>query len=162
MKWGATYRLLQWTNIPKALVQGLEGSIGLDWGNIRWTNNFTWMKDSINKETGNPLSIVPSYTINSILNYDITDALDVNFVYTQYGRQKPMQYEETRNASLNRETIKSYSIAGINFGYKFNQNLSGRLGISNLFDEQKLRDTSINQTYNEPGRAYYASLKYSF
>ncbi|WP_284088928.1 TonB-dependent siderophore receptor [Acinetobacter pittii] len=159
---GATYRLLQWTNIPKALVQGLEGSIGLDWGNIRWTNNFTWMKDSINKETGNPLSIVPSYTINSILNYDITDALDVNFVYTQYGRQKPMQYEETRNASLNRETIKSYSIAGINFGYKFNQNLSGRLGISNLFDEQKLRDTSINQTYNEPGRAYYASLKYSF
>ena len=49
-----------------------------------------------------------------------------------------------------------------NFGYKFSDQISTRLGINNIFDEQKLRDTSVNQSYNEPGRAYYASLKYNF
>lgn len=159
---GTTYHLLEWVNIPKALVQGVEGSVSLDFGNINWTNNFTYMIDSVNKSTGNPLSLVPNYTINSIFNYDITDRLDANFVYTQYGRQKPRQFAETRNTTLNTESVKSYSVAGINFGYKFNDRMSGRLGVSNLFDEQILRDTSANQTYNEPGRAYYASLKYSF
>jgi len=160
-----TYNVLQWTNIPKALIQGLEGSISLDWGDVTWTNNFTYMTDSVNKKTGNPLSVVPNYTINSIFNYDITDAWDVNFVYTQYGRQKPRQYKETSledKQGIITESVKSYGLAGINTGYKFNDNFSGRIGISNLFGEQKLRDNTVNQTYNEPGRAYYASLKYEF
>ncbi|MFU9812052.1 TonB-dependent siderophore receptor [Acinetobacter radioresistens] len=160
-----TYNVLQWTNIPKALIQGLEGSISLDWGDVTWTNNFTYMTDSVNKKTGNPLSVVPNYTINSIFNYDITDAWDVNFVYTQYGRQKPRQYKETSledKQGIITESVKSYGLAGINTGYKFNDNFSGRIGISNLFDEQKLRDNTVNQTYNEPDRAYYASLKYEF
>ncbi len=160
-----TYNVLQWTNIPKALIQGLEGSISLDWRDVTWTNNFTYMTDSVNKKTGNPLSVVPNYTINSIFNYDITDAWDVNFVYTQYGRQKPRQYKETSledKQGIITESVKSYGLAGINTGYKFNDNFSGRIGISNLFDEQKLRDNTVNQTYNEPGRAYYASLKYEF
>jgi len=160
-----TYNVLQWTNIPKALIQGLEGSISLDWGDVTWTNNFNYMTDSVNKKTGNPLSVVPNYTINSIFNYDITDAWDVNFIYTQYGRQKPRQYKETSledKQGIITESVKSYGLAGINTGYKFNNNFSGRIGISNLFDEQKLRDNTVNQTYNEPGRAYYASLKYEF
>ena len=160
-----TYNVLQWTNIPKALVQGLEGSVTLDWGDISWTNNFTYMIDSVNKETGNPLSVIPNYTINSIFNYKITDKADVNFVYTQYGRQKPRQYVETNidnTAGLVTESIKSYGIAGINMGYKFTDQFSGRVGVSNVFDEEKLRDLSVSQSYNEPGRAYYASLKYQF
>ena len=157
-----TYHLLEWTNIPKALIQGLEGSVSLDFGNINWTNNFTYMMDSVNKTTGNPLSVVPNYTINSIFNYDITDQFDVNFVYTQYGRQKPRQFAETRNTTMNTKSVPSYGIAGINVGYKFTDQFSGRLGVSNLFDEQLVRNNDLNQTYNEPGRAYYASLKYSF
>ena len=157
-----TYHLLEWTNIPKALIQGLEGSVSLDFGNINWTNNFTYMMDSVNKTTGNPLSVVPNYTINSIFNYDITDQMDVNFVYTQYGRQKPRQFAETRNTTMNTKSVPSYGIAGINVGYKFTDQFSGRLGVSNLFDEQLVRNNDLNQTYNEPGRAYYASLKYAF
>lgn len=157
-----TYHLLEWTNIPKALIQGLEGSVSLDFGNINWTNNFTYMMDSVNKTTGNPLSVVPNYTINSIFNYDITDQFDVNFVYTQYGRQKPRQFAETRNTTMNTKSVSSYGIAGINVGYKFTDQFSGRLGVSNLFDEQLVRNNDLNQTYNEPGRAYYASLKYAF
>lgn len=162
---GTTYNVLQWMNTPKALVEGVEGSITLDWGDISWTNNVTYMINSEDKRTGNPLSIIPNYTINSILNYDISDRLDANFVYTQYGRQKPRQYEETsleNKDGLALESVKSYGLAGINFGYKFTKGFSGRIGVSNLFDEKKLRDKTVNQTYNEPGRAYYASLKYQF
>ncbi|KAB0626090.1 TonB-dependent siderophore receptor [Acinetobacter gandensis] len=162
---GTTYNVLQWMNTPKALVEGVEGSITLDWGDISWTNNVTYMINSEDKRTGNPLSIIPNYTINSILNYDISDRLDANFVYTQYGRQKPRQYEEIsleNKDGLALESVKSYGLAGINFGYKFTKDFSGRIGVSNLFDEKKLRDKTVNQTYNEPGRAYYASLKYQF
>lgn len=162
---GTTYNVLQWMNTPKALVEGVEGSITLDWGDISWTNNVTYMINSEDKRTGNPLSIIPNYTINSILNYVISDRLDANFVYTQYGRQKPRQYEETsleNKDGLALESVKSYGLAGINFGYKFTKGFSGRIGVSNLFDEKKLRDKTVNQTYNEPGRAYYASLKYQF
>ena len=129
--------------------------------------------DSKDKSTGNPLSLVPVYTINSIFEYDVTDKLDVNFVYTQYGRQSSRTVAEMRlengtgsgglESTLKPSVVKSYGIAGINVGYKLSNNLNTRIGISNLFDEQKLRDSnSTSQTYNEPGRAYYASLKYQF
>lgn len=159
----ATYgNLLKWENTPEALIEGVEGSIALDWGNITWTNNVTYMHASEDKRTGNPLSIVPKYTINSIFHYQITDALDTNFVYTQYGRQEARQVSDTRNALSSTAAVKSYGLAGINFGYKLTSDITARVGISNLFDEKKERDNSINQTYNEPGRAYYASLKYQF
>ena len=154
--------LLKWENTPEALIEGLEGSIALDWDNLSWTNNVTYMHASEDKRTGNPLSIVPKYTINSIFNYQITDTIDANFVYTLYGRQEPRQISESKSALASTSPVKSYSLAGINFGYKFTDQLSTRVGVSNLFDEQKLRDNSINQTYNEPGRAYYASVKYQF
>ena len=157
-----TYHLLEWSNVPRALIHGLEGSVSMNFSNANWTNNLTYMIDSINKSTGNPLSIVPNYTINSIFNYNISDAWDVNFVYTQYGRQKPRQFAETRNTTVNTKEVKSYWVAGVNMGYKFNRHLSGRLGISNVFDEKRLRDNTVNQSYNEPGRAYYASLKYQY
>lgn len=170
---GDEWNVLRWENIPEALIQGLEGSVSLSWDNIHWTNNFTYMKDSKDKTTGNPLSLVPNYTINSIFDYDVTDKLDVNFIYTQYGRQQSRTVAEYRleagigsggaASALKPSTVKSYGIAGINMGYKFSNNISSRVGISNLFDEQKLRDSnSTSQTYNEPGRAYYASLKYQF
>ncbi|MGR0304926.1 TonB-dependent siderophore receptor [Acinetobacter beijerinckii] len=167
------WNILRWDNTPEALIQGFEGSLGLDFGDIRWTNNFTYMMDSKDKKTGNPLSLVPNYTINSIFDYDINDQLDVNFVYTQYGRQKSRQFAESRiesgigsggaSSALKPSTVKSYSLVGLNMGYKFTDQLSTRVGVSNLFDKQILRDSnSTSQTYNEPGRAYYASFKYSF
>ncbi len=159
-----TYNVLQWTNIPKALIQGIEGSVSLDFDNhISWTNNFTYMMDSKDKTTGNPLSIIPIYTLNSIFNYQINDQWDTNFVYTQYGRQKPRQVAISNSENINLESLKSYSTAGMNVGYKYNDHLKFTFGVSNIFDKQILRDgNSDTQTYNEPGRAYYASVRTSF
>ena len=49
------------------------------------------MHKTKNKDTGNPLSIVPKYTLNSSLSYQITDSLDAMLTYTQYGKQNPVK-----------------------------------------------------------------------
>lgn len=164
-----TSNLLQWENIPEALIEGMEGSVSLDYGNIMWTNNLTYMINSKNKQTGNALSIIPEYTWNSLLTYYPNDNLDIGINYTHYGKQQPRQYAETNlhtnnpgRSGLNTTSVKGYGIVGINAGYHFNDNLSGRIGINNLFDKQLLRDNTTNQTYNEAGRSYFASLKYTF
>lgn len=164
-----TANLLQWENIPKALVEGVEGSVSLDYGDIMWTNNLTYMINSKNKQTGNALSIIPEYTWNSLLTYYPNDNLDIGVSYTHYGKQQPRQYAETNlhtnnpgRSGLNTTPVKGYGIVGVNAGYRFNDQLSGRIGVNNLFDKQLLRDNTTNQTYNETGRAYFASLKYEF
>ncbi|VEG12695.1 FepA family TonB-dependent siderophore receptor [Moraxella cuniculi] len=158
-----TYNLLQWENVPKALVQGVEGSITYRFDKASWTNNLTYIMDSKNKTTGNPLSIIPRYTWNSILNYQVSDKVDVVASYTHYGKQKPRQFAEGNmqiDRGLDLTEVKAYGIAGINAGYRFNDNISARVGVENLFDKQLLRIG--NQTYNEAGRSYFASIKYQF
>ena len=163
-----TYNLLKWENIPKAVVKGMEGNLTWTHGDIRLTNNLTYMIKSVDKRTGNPLSLIPTYTWNTILSYDVSDQWDINATYTQYGRQKNRQFAEnnienrTKDGLLHNKDINSYGLFSINTGYRFNDYLSGRMGVNNVFDKQKLRDNSIGQTYNEAGRSYFASLTYEF
>lgn len=126
------------------------------------------MINSKDKQTGNPLSLLPTYTLNASIGYDINDKWDMNATYTQYGRQKVHQFAQARyeninkNGLLNNPDVKSYGIFSVNMGYYFNDYVSTRFGINNVFDKQRLRDNTISQSYNEPGRLYFASLKYEF
>lgn len=163
-----TYNLLKWENIPKAVVEGMEGNLTWTHGGIRLTNNLTYMIKSVDKRTNNPLSLIPTYTWNATFGYDVSDLWDINATYTQYGRQKSRQFAEnnienhTKDGLLHNKDIPSYGIFSVNTGYRFNDHISGRIGINNVFDKQKLRDSRISQTYNEAGRSYFASLKYEF
>ena len=123
-----------------------------------------------NKETGNPISLVPKYTMNSNLNWKINDHWDVNTSYTRYGKQKTvvnaenfMQVIYTTGESLVKQyQLGSYGIFGANVGYKFNDNLSLRMGVNNILDKRIYRNAGTARTYNERGRSYFANLKYSF
>lgn len=162
------YNLFKWENLPKALVEGIEANLTWKKGNVNWSNNLTYMINSVDKRTGNPLSLTPKYTLNSTLGVDINDQWDAQLTYTQYGRQKPRQFAEnnienaTKDGLLHNPEVKSYGIVSVNTGYQFNPNISGRIGINNVFDDQKLRDNTQSQTYNESGRFYFASVKYQF
>lgn len=46
--------------------------------------------------------------------------------------------------------------------YNINKNLRLNVGISNIFDKQIYRSAEGANTYNEPGRAYYAGVTASF
>jgi len=161
------YNILQWENGGKALVEGLEASLTIPVVSdvLDWRTNATYMLESKDKKTGNPLSIIPKYTINSMLDYQITDKFSTELNWTLYGRQKPREFVESRlegTTGLSNREIGAYSIVGLNMNYKFTKDLSVKGGVSNLFDKQIYRENDGASTYNEPGRAYYAGVTMSF
>jgi len=163
-------RVLQWTNSGKAVVEGLEGNVFIPLGdNLDWNTNFTYMMQSKNKSTGEPLSVIPKYTINSTLDYYYSPQLSFQANLTYYGKQTGPSSnvrtgDELTGDGLN--TVSPYALAGLSVGYEVNKNFRFRVGVSNLFDTRLYREgnatTAGAATYNEPGRAYYATLTASF
>ena len=161
--------IYQWTNVSKALIEGLEGSLNIPvTSSLNWSTNFTYMITSENKETGEVLSLTPRYTINSTLDWRPTAQWSVQGSVTYYGRIKPMRYSYkgvplTGNAATERG---SYALFGLSSTYKVNDNLHFTMGISNIFDKRLYRrGNSTNagsETFNEPGRAFYVSARQSF
>lgn len=160
------FNVLRWENGGKALVEGLEGNLTIPVikDTLEWRTNATYMITSENKDTGNPLSIIPEYTINTMLNYQVTEKLSTDLNWTFYGRQKPRQYAEIRNEadSLSNKVVGAYSIVGIGASYDVIKNMRLKAGVSNLFDKRIYREDEGASTYNEAGRAYYAGMTLSF
>ena len=160
--------MYQWTNAKKAVVEGVEGNLTVPLHQtLKWTTNFTYMHKSINKDTGNPLSVTPKFTINSSLNWQPNEKFDAALNVTYYGKQKPRTVilnNAERNTGLSGEKVKPYGLVGISAGYRFNNHVNLRLGVNNLFNKKLYRSSnnSSAQSYNEPGRAFYGSLKVSF
>lgn len=159
--------ILQWQNGGKALIEGLEASMAIPLveDRLSWNTNATYMITSEQKDTGNPLSIIPKYTVNTSLDWNITSALSAGVNWTLYGKQKPRTHAESRSedtGGLSGKELGAYSLVGTNVNYDINKNLRLNVGISNIFDKQIYRSTEGANTYNEPGRAYYAGVTASF
>lgn len=158
--------ILQWQNGGKAVVEGVEGNllVPLIADTLSWRTNATYMIKSEDKKTGNPLSIIPKYTINSMIDWQVNSKLTANVSWTQYGRQKPRDNAEIRNEAnaMSNKEIGAYSIVGISGNYQLTKNLRLNAGINNLFDKQIYRENDGASTYNEPGRAYFAGVTMSF
>lgn len=158
--------ILRWENGGKAVVEGLEGNLTIPVVRdvLEWRTNATYMFRSESKKTGNPLSVIPEFTINSQLDWQVTDKLDTTLSWTQYGRQKPRQNAEIRNEAnkMSNREISPYAIFGLNVNYAITKNLRANAGINNLFDKRVYRENDGASTYNEPGRAYYAGVTVSF
>ena len=160
------YAVYRWENGGKALVEGLEGNltIPLVEDKLNWRTNATYMFVSKYKETGNPLSIIPKYTINSMLDWQVTDKLSANANWTLYGRQKPRTAGEIRKeaSGLDGSEIGAYALVGIGGNYQLTKDLRLNVGVSNLFDKQIYRSAEGAVTYNQPGRAYYTGVTATF
>ncbi|KAB7897465.1 TonB-dependent siderophore receptor [Rouxiella sp. S1S-2] len=158
--------VLQWQNGGKALIDGLEANLKVPVVEdlLTWNTNATYMFRSKQKSTGNPLSIIPKYTLNTSLDWQVTDKLALNTNMTTYGRQKPRGTPESRTEAggLSKTVVGGYSIVGIGANYTINKNLRISGGINNLFDRSIYRADDGASTYNEPGRAYYAGVTTSF
>ena len=166
--------ILQWDNAKDAVVKGWEGNVGvpllgMDGETLSWNTNLTYMQSNEDGD-GNPLSVVPEYTINSMLDWQVTQALALTLTGTYYGKQEPRQFNPLRDASVTApnelRTVDPYHVWGIGGTYEVTRNLSLGAGVSNLFDKRIYREgagtSSGASTYNEPGRAVYASVTASF
>ncbi|MEC5317374.1 TonB-dependent siderophore receptor [Brenneria populi subsp. brevivirga] len=172
----ANSTIYQWENVPKALVEGLEGTLNIPvTDSISWNNNITWMLQSKNKTTGDRLSITPEFTLNSSVSWQATEDLSFLADMTWYGRQKPKKYnyQGTETTGYDRHEVSPYAVFGLSGTYDINKYVSVTTGVDNLFDKRQFRAgnaQSLNNngagagaaTYNEPGRTFFVSLNTRF
>lgn len=167
--------IYQWQNVPKALVEGLEGTLNIPVSeSVSWNNNLTWMLQSKNKETGDRLTVIPQFTLNSSVSYQVREDLSVQGTFTWYGRQKPKRLNYKGEVVSGTETneLSPYSIVGASATWDVNKNVSLTGGIDNIFDIRHYRAGNAQttntlygagaETYNESGRTFYVSVNTHF
>lgn len=163
-------RVQNWENSGKAVVEGVEGNLFVTLSpTLEWNTNFTYMIESKDKDSGEPLSIIPEYTVNTSLDWAATEKLSLQVSGTYYGTQESPSYNARRNVAIDSQAQKDidpYGLMGVSAGYAFNEQYSVRMGINNLFDKRLYREGNATEaganTYNEAGRAYFASVNASF
>lgn len=163
-------RVQNWENSGKAVVEGVEGNLFVTLSpRLEWNTNFTYMIESKDKDSGEPLSIIPEYTVNTSLDWAATEKLSLQVSGTYYGTQESPSYNARRNVAIETQAQKDidpYGLMGVSAGYAFNEQYSVRMGINNLFDKRIYREGNATEaganTYNEAGRAYFASVTASF
>ena len=177
---GQNQNVFQWENIPRAVVQGIEGNLtwplAQDW---LWSTNFTYMIESENKDTGEHLSTIPKYTVNSTLDWSVTPAWSLRAKLTVYGEQEGPKYDYygqplTGSAT---DTIPPYALFGLSTQYAVNKHFRITAGVDNVFDKRIYRAgnaigvnlTTPNYiygagayTYNQPGRTFFMEVTSSF
>ena len=163
-------RVQNWENSGKAVVEGVEGNLFVTLSpTLEWNTNFTYMIESKDKDSGEPLSIIPEYTLNTSLDWAATEKLSLQVSGTYYGTQESPSYNARRNVAIDTQAQKDidpYGLMGVSAGYAFNEQYRVRMGINNLFDKRIYREGNATEaganTYNEAGRAYFASVTASF
>nr|WP_314704756.1 FepA family TonB-dependent siderophore receptor [uncultured Comamonas sp.] len=164
-----TSQVYQWMNASQAIVKGVEGNLtlpldGKDGSRLKLVNNFTYMLKNHNKENNQPLSVIPKYTVNSTLDWQVNDVFSTQLNATFYGRQEPRTVQTGGAVSTGKQLqeIGAYALFGIGAQYKLSKDYSLNFGITNLADKRLLRESNSSgagaASYNELGRAYYASI----
>lgn len=163
-------RVTQWENAGKALVEGVEGNFFIELTpSLDWNTNLTWMLKNDNRDTGEPLSVIPEYTVNTTLDWRATEQLSFQVAGTYFGKQKSPTYNYRTQEDYSEDAqqdVEAYGLVDVSAGYTFNEHYDVRLGVNNVFDKQIYRggnaSSSGANTYNQPGRAVFAALNISF
>ncbi|MEL0554582.1 MULTISPECIES: siderophore enterobactin receptor FepA [Enterobacteriaceae] len=176
---GSGTDLYKWENVPKAVVEGLEGTLNVPvTETVNWTNNITYMLQSKNKTTGDRLSIIPEYTLNSTLSWQIQEDVSVQSTFTWYGKQQPKKYNYKGQPVTGSEKneVSPYSILGLSATWDVTKYVSLTGGVDNVFDKRHWRAGNAQttggatgymygagaETFNEPGRTWYMSVNTHF
>ena len=172
--------VFQWDNVPRAVVEGFEGSLALALTDrLQWRTNLTWMLRSENRTTGDYLSVIPEYTANVALDWQATDRFSLLARTTFFGEQKPqkLDYHGDPVTGSAADRMPAYALAGVSGRYQLSDTVSLVAGIDNLFDKRIFRRgnaSGVNLgtpneihgagawTYNEPGRSYFVSMNVDF
>lgn len=161
--------VFQWENQGEAIIEGLEGFVKVPvTDTVSWSTNVTGNIRSERKDTGEALSLIPKFTVNSNVNWDITPRWNTDFGVSYYGTIEAPEVSVTTGDAL--ETLKldrkPYALANISTRYNLTDSVTVGAGIKNLFDKQIKREgTGTNagaRTFNEPGRAYVFDVSIDF
>lgn len=80
--------------MPKAVVEWLEGTLNVSINEtVNWSNNITYMLQNKNKETGDRLSIIPEYTLNSTLSGQVYQDVSVQSTLVRQAGTEEVQLQ---------------------------------------------------------------------
>jgi ferric enterobactin receptor len=158
-------RMYRWENQPNAVISGLEGNFATSLGqNFAFNANFTKMIKS-EMDNGQPLSLVPDYTINAAVDWYATDAITLTLAATHYGEIDATTVNATTGGVYeDPESRDPYTLVNLGATWQMSDKAHLSTGITNLFDKTILRTDSGDgaNTFNEPGRAFYMTLTSTF
>tara|TARA_Y100000780_G_scaffold232063_1_gene260715 strand:+ start:2534 stop:4747 length:2214 start_codon:yes stop_codon:yes gene_type:complete len=158
--------VFEWNNVPEAVVAGFEGNFYTPFMDVfAFNTNFTVMTESENKQTGNPLSLVPDYTINAGLDWQAHRDLLLTLSATHYGEIPTIETTLSTNVDATGDALTTrdpYTLVNFNAKWDITQAALMSAGISNLFNKEIKRTSDGSETFNEPGRAFYVGLTKSF
>ncbi|MEJ2611639.1 MAG: TonB-dependent receptor, partial [Candidatus Thiodiazotropha sp.] len=140
----------QLQNVGKVSSKGVE--LGGDvWLGDGWEagGNYTYLKQE-NKSSDLKLTNVPEHKAQAWLTWHVTDPLSFT-ADTHYESERYTSSDGSREAD-------SFTVFGLRAGYEFAQGWVGRLGVSNLSDE----NYAYQEGYPEAGRTWYGNLSYQF
>ncbi|NIZ10890.1 FepA family TonB-dependent siderophore receptor [Pseudooceanicola sp. HF7] len=164
-----TTQVFRWVNIPRAMVEGLEGNLFVPINDrLGWSTNATVMINSVNRSTGQPLSLVPDYTINTELDYEVTDNWSLTIGATHYGETPSPRISVTNGEEVTNPRPRSpYTLVDVTTSYTYEPyDMTVTAGIKNIFDTRIYREGTSNKaganTYNEPGRTFLVELTKTF
>ncbi|WP_369788708.1 TonB-dependent siderophore receptor [Rouxiella sp. WC2420] len=176
-----TSDVYKWENVPKSVVQGIEGTFNFPISqNITMQNNFTYNIENKNKTTNDYLSVIPKFTINSTVDWQVRENWSVSGTMTWYGKQKPKKYNYKGDDATGSETwaVSPYALFGLSTTYTVNKYVDITAGIDNLLDKRHFREGNAQTTgntttgaylygagaytYNESGRTAYMSINTHF
>ncbi|EIC83747.1 TonB-dependent siderophore receptor [Serratia sp. M24T3] len=176
-----TSDVYKWENVPKSVVQGIEGTFNFPISQtITMQNNFTYNIENKNKTTNDYLSVIPKFTINSTVDWQVRENWSVSGTMTWYGKQKPKKYNYKGDDATGSETwaVSPYALFGLSTTYTVNKYVDITAGIDNLLDKRHFREGNAQTTgntttgaylygagaytYNESGRTAYMSINTHF
>lgn len=165
-------QIFQWANAPEALVRGAEGNLKVplvDKGEVlSWNTNVTWMIDNKDKRSGQPLAIIPEYTVNTFLDWQPNENWMFMLTGTFFGKQESATRSSTTGAPMKPDTREAYDLWSLSGQYKVTPKVRIGVGLNNVFDKRLFREVTMAggsaaaATYNEPGRSYWARLTVGF
>lgn len=129
-----------WTkleNAQKARTKGFEAVVNVPlMDNLKWNNSATYFLEAKNLQTQAALINTPKITINSSLNWQVSDSVNLDFAAEHVGKQ----YSTASTAATTMQ--KPYTIFGFAANYDYNDYLTLRAGLNNVFDKQLARSSS--------------------
>lgn len=166
---GVLVNVFQWDNALKAVVEGVEGNILIPFAKgLSLNTNVTYMILNENKTTGEKLSAIPKYTINLMLDWQVSDVVNLLATFTRYGKQVPNAIFWGNNEPTEEQIRprKPYNLVGLNANFRIGRHFRFGLGVSNLFNKRLFRESQNNgqgaNNYNEPGCAFFVTATASF
>ena len=158
-----------WENQGEAVIEGLEGFVKVPvTDTVSWSSNITGILRSERKDNGEPLSLIPKFTLNTGVDWNITPRWNTNVDVSYYGTIEASKRSVTTDDALDTLALDRdpYAIANVSTRYDLTKAITVGAGVKNLFDTGVYREgTATNagaRTFNEPGRTYVFDVSVDF